>query len=179
MSPIDKVGYMPGGVYNPGSSSSYGGSGYGGSGMSSYGNSGGFGNNYGGGSGLGGYGGRYPQEGGSINGPYPGPGGLQGGMPGGPMQGLFPPDLEGKTSLILPLAGAALLGSLKPTTGNSNQIIKNRFFYSPGIAAYALVASPAMAMGPMIGKRRKRSLFDEKLEQHMAYRAHHKQAKQV
>jgi hypothetical protein len=36
-----------------------------------------------------------------------------------------------------------------------------------------------MAMGPMIGKRRKRSLFDEKLEQHIAYRAHHKQAKQV
>lgn len=52
-------------------------------------------------------------------------------------------------------------------------------FRFAGIAAYALVASPAMAMGPMIGKRRKRSLFDEKLEQHMAYRAHRKPVKQV
>lgn len=31
--------------------------------------------------------------------------------------------------------------------------------------------------GPVIGKRRKRSLFDEKVEQHLAYRAHKKQQK--
>lgn len=98
MNPMDKVNYMAGGVYNPGSSiNSYG---------SSIGGAPGFGNNYGGGSGYGnsGYGGRFPIEGGSINGPYPSQG-------GGPLQGMFPPDLEGKSSLILPLAGAALLGA--------------------------------------------------------------------
>lgn len=60
----------------------------------------GFGNNYGN---------RNPYEGGQVNGPYPGSGiaGAFGGMGNG--MG-FPPDLEGKSSLILPLAGAALLG---------------------------------------------------------------------
>lgn len=45
-----------------------------------------------------------------------------------------------------------------------------------GIAAYALVTGPGIAAaGPVIGKRRKRSLFDEKLEQkYLAYRAHKK-----
>jgi hypothetical protein len=39
-----------------------------------------------------------------------------------------------------------------------------------------LISNPgiAMAAGPVAyGKRRKRSLFDEKVDQHMAYRAHH------
>lgn len=71
---------MPGGVYNPPTVNGLG---------SNYGNS------YGGAS----YGNRYPYEGGSINGPFPG-------------AGMFPgaQDLEGKKSLLLPLAGAALLG---------------------------------------------------------------------
>lgn len=43
-----------------------------------------------------------------------------------------------------------------------------------GIAAYTLFTNPGIAMGPMLGKRRKRSLFDDKLEQHLAYRAHHR-----
>lgn len=47
------------------------------------------------------YGNRYPYQGGSVNGPYPG-------VFGG--HGLLPPDLESKSSLLLPLAGAALLG---------------------------------------------------------------------
>lgn len=87
-----------------------------------------------------------------MNGPYPGAG-FSG--------GLLPPDLEQKSSLILPLAGAALLG----------------------IATYALVANPGMAMGsmgsmaPAFGKRRKRSLYDVKLEEHMAYRAHQRNQK--
>lgn len=59
----------------------------------------GYGSGYG--NSLGGYGNRNPYEGGSINGPYPGSG-FGGGM--------FPQDFEGKKSLILPLAGAALLG---------------------------------------------------------------------
>lgn len=75
---------MPGGVYNPGMPNSYG--------MS---------NSYGGS--FGGYGNR-PYEGGSINGPYPG-------APGAGVAGLFNQDMDGKSSLILPLAGAALLGS--------------------------------------------------------------------
>lgn len=93
------------------------------------------------------YGNRYPLENrplGPTNGPYPPIG-----------SGIMPPELEAKVGLLLPLAGAALLG----------------------IAAYALVTNPgiAMAAGPVAyGKRRKRSLFDDKLEQHMAYRAHHR-----
>lgn len=82
--PIDKVNYIPGGVYNP--SSGFG---------SGYGNS------------LGGYGNRNPYEGGSMNGPYPGAG-----LGGNFGAGMFPQDLESKKSLILPLAGAALLGWL-------------------------------------------------------------------
>lgn len=50
------------------------------------------------------YGNRYPYQGGPVSGPYPGVG------VGGP--GIFSPDLEGKSSLLLPIAGAALLGSL-------------------------------------------------------------------
>ena len=50
------------------------------------------------------YGNRYPYQGGSINGPY------YPGMGGAGASGIFPPDLEGKSSLLLPLAGAALLG---------------------------------------------------------------------
>ena len=85
LSPVDnKFNYMPGGVYNPAS---------------------GIGNALGGG-----YGNRYPYEGGSVNGPYPGAGA---GIGGGFGAGLFPPDIEGKTSVILPLAGAALLGKEK------------------------------------------------------------------
>lgn len=72
---------MPGGTYNPQAGLGLG-----------------LGNNN-----AGGYGGRYPYEGGSMNGPYPTPATGFG-------AGIFPPDLEGKTSLILPLAGAALLG---------------------------------------------------------------------
>lgn len=46
-----------------------------------------------------------------------------------------------------------------------------------GIAAYALVSGPGIAAaGPVIGRRRKRSLFDEKVEQHLAYRAHNKKS---
>lgn len=79
INPIDKVNMMPGGVYNPnyGSNPTYG---------TSYGN-------------------RYPYQGGPVNAPYPGLGGL-----GGLGSGLLPPELEAKTSLILPVAGAALLG---------------------------------------------------------------------
>lgn len=51
-----------------------------------------YGNSYGGS-----YGNRYPYEGGSMNGPLPG-------------AGMFSQDFEGKKSLLLPLAGAALLG---------------------------------------------------------------------
>lgn len=77
---------MPGGTYNP--STGLGGT---------YGNNGGtFGNSYG----------SRPYEGGSYNGPYAGPGG----MPG--MGGMFPQDFDSKKSLILPLAGAALLGKI-------------------------------------------------------------------
>lgn len=81
MNPIDRYNYMPGGTYNP--------------------SGGNYGNNYG--NSIGSYGNRNPYEGGSINGPYQGPGVGMG-------MGMFPQDLEGKTSLILPLAGAALLG---------------------------------------------------------------------
>lgn len=85
---------MPGGVYNP--SSGYGG-------LGGLGNTGGV---YGGS-----YGNRNPYEGGSINGPYPGAGGMFPGGPGG-LNGLFAGgDPDGKTSIILPLAGAALLGN--------------------------------------------------------------------
>lgn len=63
----------------------------------------GLGNNFG--NAYGGYGNRNPYETGQMNGPYPGAGGL--GFGGG----LFGQDLEGKSSLILPLAGAALLGN--------------------------------------------------------------------
>lgn len=92
------------------------------------------------------YGSRYPMDRPIIppNGPFPPP---QSG-------GLLPPELEAKVGLLLPLAGAALLG----------------------IAAYAIVTNPgiAMAAGPVAyGKRRKRSILDDKLEQLMAYRAHH------
>jgi hypothetical protein len=55
-----------------------------------------------------------------------------------------------------------------------NEINLNKFI---GIAAYALVSGPGIAAGPVIGKRRKRSLFDEKVEQHLAYRAHKKSQK--
>lgn len=41
----------------------------------------------------------YPTEGGAIFGPY-----------GYPTGGLLPPELEKKASVVLPLAGAALLG---------------------------------------------------------------------
>lgn len=105
LNPIEKTNYMPGGVYNPSSGSGLGVN-YG-----NYGNS--YGSSYGGGSyGGGSYGGNrnpYPLGGGSINGPYPGTGMGMGGLHGG-LQGLFPQDLEGKSSLILPIAGAALLG---------------------------------------------------------------------
>lgn len=67
-------------------------------------------------------------SGGAVYGPYGNPsgpigsggllggGGLMGGS--GPMghnhfSGLLPPDLEQKTSVLLPLAGAALLGKLQ------------------------------------------------------------------
>lgn len=74
-----------------------------------------------------------------------------------PHGGLIPPELEAKLGLLLPLAGAALLG----------------------IAAYAVITNPAIAMaaGPVAyGKRRKRSLGDDKVDEHMmmAYRAHHR-----
>lgn len=75
-------------------------------------------------------------------------------IPPPPHGGLLPPELEAKAQFLLPLAGAALLG----------------------IAAYAFITNPglAMAAGPVAyGKRRKRSLFDDKLEERlMAYRAH-------
>ncbi|CRL08322.1 CLUMA_CG021467, isoform A [Clunio marinus] len=93
----------------------------------------GLGNNYG----VGSYGTQ-------VNGPYPGP------------PGNLPSDIHSKaSSILLPLAGAALLG----------------------IAAYTLVSNPSVPNGitakpPLYGRRRKRSLFDEKLEQHLAYRAH-------
>lgn len=76
---MDKVNYMPGGVYNP-------------PGGNNYGNS---------------YGSRYPYQGGPVNGPYPGMSGI-GGIGG--LGGILPQDLEAKTSLLLPIAGAALLG---------------------------------------------------------------------
>lgn len=91
------------------------------------------------------------------NRPIPGPNSGAYGpmMPPPPHGGLLPPELETKIGILLPLAGAALLG----------------------IAAYAIITNPGMAMaaGPVAyGKRRKRSLFDDKLDQHMAYRAHHR-----
>lgn len=80
MNPLEnRLNYMPGGVYNPPA-------------VNGLGNN--YGNSYGGSPS---YGNRYPYEGGSMNGPFPG-------------AGLFPQDLEGKKSLLLPLAGAALLG---------------------------------------------------------------------
>lgn len=83
---------MPGGTYNPSTGNSYG-------------------NSYGGGL----YGNRNPYETGQVNGPYPGSGfgGMGGGFGGigGGFGGMgLPNDYEGKKSLILPLAGAALLG---------------------------------------------------------------------
>jgi hypothetical protein len=113
-------------------------------------------------------------NGGAVYGPF---GGSQQGhgfglFPGG--SGIFPPELEQKASVILPLAGAALLGIFKFfILLKKLKIIKNKFI-NTGIATYALVTSPAIATGPILGKRRKRSLFDEKIEQHMAYRAHKK-----
>ncbi|CAG9799916.1 unnamed protein product [Chironomus riparius] len=132
---------------------------------------------------LSGYGAKFPYGAGSaVFGPYGSPsiggqtgiqvgpqagiggmGGLGGlGGHGAPGSGLLPPgllspELEAKASLLLPLAGAALLG----------------------IAAYAIVTGPGLALaGPVIGKRRRRSAsFDQALEKHLAYRAH-KQASQ-
>lgn len=90
------------------------------------------------------------------NSPYsPNPYGPQinGPMFGG-SNGIFGQEFQEKTSAILPLAGAALLG----------------------IATYALVAGAGVSIGPMLGKRKRRSLLDEKLDQHMAYRAHKRSA---
>lgn len=95
MNPLtNKFNYMPGGVYNGASAGGYG----------SYGNS------YGGGT----YGNNRPYDvnrpyDGQVNGPYPG-------QTGPMMPGIFGGgDFEGKSSLILPLAGAALLGNFRVT----------------------------------------------------------------
>lgn len=92
MNPLtNKFNYVPGGTYNNMN------------GLNGINAINGVGSNYGGGAygpyGETPYGQRNPY--GQVNGPYPG------------APGLFPPDLEGKKSLILPLAGAALLGNLK------------------------------------------------------------------
>lgn len=96
MNPLtNKFNYMPGGVYGA--------------------NGGAYGNSYGGGI----YGNNRPSDfygnnrpyDGQVNGPYPGQGGLM--MPGG-----FGGDFEGKSSLILPLAGAALLGKFENFKNN-------------------------------------------------------------
>lgn len=93
---------MPGGVYGA-NAGSYGGN------TGSYGNSYG-GGNYGNSRPYDGYGSNRPYDG-QVNGPYPGQAGPM--MPGG-----FGGDFEGKSSLILPLAGAALLGNFhKPIQG--------------------------------------------------------------
>jgi hypothetical protein len=91
--------------------------------------------------GVGGYGSplgvnRNPYEGGSINGPYPGAGGLFPGLGGG-----FPSayaDDSGK-SVLLPLAGAALLGESR-LAGISNQEDSR----GKSNIHYALQASPHM-----------------------------------
>jgi len=160
---------MSGGSYNPNSNyptSSYGSTINSGLGGTSYGSS--FGNSLGSNLGGTGYSSRYPYEQqGPQYGPYnPNNPNQQQGMGFGAgldghfnkLNGLFGmngPDYEGKSSLLLPLAGAALLG----------------------VAAYALVANPMLSMGPAIGKRRKRSTFEDKLVQHLAYRSHKSHAK--
>ncbi|KAG5677259.1 hypothetical protein PVAND_007030 [Polypedilum vanderplanki] len=151
-SAFDRYGYSN--YYNRINSGSYGGYG------SKYGYDNKFGGIYSGSSlenkfnQLTGYGNKFGYgSAGPVYGPYGNPSPISGGS----FSGLLPPELEAKGSILLPLAGAALLG----------------------IAAYALVSNPGIATaglaGPAIGKRRKRSLFDEKVEQHLAYRAHKKQ----
>lgn len=114
----------------------------------------GWGNTYG--SGVGSYGNRYPNGGGSVNGPFPG-------------AGIFPQDPDGKSSLLLPLAGAALLGNFLCQFFLASV---SSHLHLAGIATYALVANPGMMPMGAMGKRRKRSLFDKKILEHLAYRAH-------
>lgn len=88
----NKFNYVPGGSYNGVNS---------GNDLNRINAMNGVGSNYGGGAygpyGTSPYGVRNPN--GQVNGPFQG------------IHGMFPPDFEGKSSLILPLAGAALLGN--------------------------------------------------------------------
>lgn len=56
----------------------------------------------------------HPTDGGAIYGPFGAPtggfGATTGGFGGYPTGGILPPELEKKASVVLPLAGAALLG---------------------------------------------------------------------